>query len=137
LQARFLSGDYDTANAAAEKAKALLWLVEPFIQSVNYYYYSALARAAVYDTAASDRQAEGLAVLKQSLERLREWADIGPKTFSDKYTLVAAEIARLEGQDIEAMRFYEEAIRLAREHGFIQNEGIAHELAARFYGARG
>ena len=35
------------------------------------------------------------------------------------------------------MRLYEEAIRLAREHGFVQNEGLANELAARFYAARG
>ncbi|MGH9959181.1 MAG: hypothetical protein ACREBC_18975, partial [Pyrinomonadaceae bacterium] len=27
--------------------------------------------------------------------------------------------------------------RSAREHGFVQNEGLAHELAARFYRARG
>jgi PAS domain S-box-containing protein len=32
---------------------------------------------------------------------------------------------------------YEQAIRSAREHGFVQNEGLAHELAARFYAARG
>ena len=35
------------------------------------------------------------------------------------------------------MRLYEEAVDSAREHGFIQNEGIANELAARFYAARG
>ena len=35
------------------------------------------------------------------------------------------------------MRLYEKAVGLAREHGFIQNEGLAHELAARFYAARG
>src|SRR6266446_6085252 len=36
------------------------------------------------------------------------------------------------------MRSYEEdAIRSARENGFVQNEGIAGELAARFYLKRG
>ena len=35
------------------------------------------------------------------------------------------------------MRCYEQAIRSAREHGFVQNESLAHELAARFYAARG
>ena len=35
------------------------------------------------------------------------------------------------------MRLYEEAIRSARENGFVQNEGTAHEVAARFYAARG
>jgi PAS domain S-box-containing protein len=35
------------------------------------------------------------------------------------------------------MRLYEAAIRFAREQGFVQNEGLAHEVAARFYAARG
>jgi GAF domain-containing protein len=38
---------------------------------------------------------------------------------------------------MDAERLYEEAIRSAREHGFVQNEGIANELAANFYAARG
>jgi PAS domain S-box-containing protein len=50
---------------------------------------------------------------------------------------VSAEIARVEGRNLDAMRLYEEAIQAAREHGFVQNEGIAHELAAGFYVARG
>jgi GAF domain-containing protein len=35
------------------------------------------------------------------------------------------------------MRWYEQAIRSASENGFVQNEGVAHEVAARFYIARG
>jgi PAS domain S-box-containing protein len=35
------------------------------------------------------------------------------------------------------MRLYEQAIRSARENGFVQNEGLANEVAARFYNARG
>ena len=31
----------------------------------------------------------------------------------------------------------EQAIRSAHEHGFVQNEGLAYESAARFYAARG
>jgi hypothetical protein len=35
------------------------------------------------------------------------------------------------------MAFYEQAILLARENGFVQNEALAYELAGRFYAARG
>jgi PAS domain S-box-containing protein len=35
------------------------------------------------------------------------------------------------------MRLYEAAIQSARDNGFVQNEGVAHEVAARFYAARG
>ena len=36
-----------------------------------------------------------------------------------------------------AAHLYEQAIRSAREHGFVHNEAIAYETAARFYRARG
>src|SRR4029077_1399011 len=70
-------------------------------------------------------------------DQLREWAETYPPTFADKYTLVLAEIARIEGRDVDAMRLYEQAIHLTRENGFIQNEALAHEVAARFYAVRG
>jgi hypothetical protein len=35
------------------------------------------------------------------------------------------------------MRLYEKAIRSARDHGFVQNEALAYEVAARFYLTRG
>ena len=35
------------------------------------------------------------------------------------------------------MRLYEQAIQSARENGFVLNEGLAHEVAARFYAAHG
>ena len=35
------------------------------------------------------------------------------------------------------MHLYERAIRSARENGFVHNEALAYELAARFYAARG
>jgi two-component sensor histidine kinase len=50
---------------------------------------------------------------------------------------VSAEIARLEGRAFDAMQLYEQAIQSAHENGFVQNEALAHEVAARFYAARG
>ena len=35
------------------------------------------------------------------------------------------------------MHLYEQAIRSARANGFVHNEALANELAARFYAARG
>ena len=39
--------------------------------------------------------------------------------------------------DFEAERLYEQAIRSAHANGFVHNEALANELAARFYAARG
>ena len=47
LKARFLSGDYAEALAAADKAKGLLWAIAAQIQLLDYYYYAALTVAAL------------------------------------------------------------------------------------------
>ena len=88
-------------------------------------------------TASADQQQAWRELLTAHREQLREWAENYPPTFADKHALVSAEIARIERRDADAMRLYEQAIRSAREHGFVQNEGLAHEVAARFYAARG
>jgi PAS domain S-box-containing protein len=137
MKARFLSGDYTEALAAAGKVKPLLWTSAAQIQLLDYFYYTALTMAALYDNASADEQQEWREVLSVHREQLREWAESYPPTFADKHALVLAEIARIEGRDLDAMRLYEEAIRSARENGFVQNEGVANESAARFYLKRG
>jgi PAS domain S-box-containing protein len=138
LKARFLSGDYAEALAAADKARPLIkGAAVKVAQLVDYFYYTALTAAALYENASTDEQTRWRKLLTTRLERLREWAENYPPTFGNQHALVSAEIARLEGRDADAMRLYEEATRSARDHGFVQNEGLAHEVAARFYAARG
>jgi PAS domain S-box-containing protein len=137
LQTRFMLGDYEAAIAAAQKAKLLLWAATGCIQLLDYYYYTALAIAAVIKTAPPDRQREWRETLTAHLEQLRDWAESCAPTFLDKHALVCAEVARVDSRDVDAMRLYEQAIRFARENGFIHDEGIANEVAGRFYLDRG
>jgi PAS domain S-box-containing protein len=137
LKARFLSRDYAEALAAADKAKPLLWAIAAQIQLLDYYYYAALTVAALYEKGNAHEQAGWRDLLKSHREQLREWAENYPPTFADKHLLVLAEINRLEGRDSDAMRLYEQAIRSAHENGFVQNEALACEVAARFHEARG
>jgi PAS domain S-box-containing protein len=136
LEARFLSGDYAEALAAADQAKELLQFSEAQITVLDYYYYAALTVAALYEAASVDRQAAWHKRLTEHRERLRGWAANNPPTFADKHALVSAEIARIEKRDGDALRLYEEAIRSAHEQGFVQNEGVAHEVAAQYYLSR-
>ena len=50
---------------------------------------------------------------------------------------MSAEVARIEGRGLDAERLYEQAIRSARDNGFIHHEALASELASHFYWARG
>src|SRR5262249_1396822 len=68
---------------------------------------------------------------------LELWAQNCPENFENRTALVGAEIARIEGRVLDAEHLYEQAIRTARTNGFIHNEALAYELAARFYAARG
>jgi PAS domain S-box-containing protein len=137
LKARFLSGDYAEALAAADEAKPLLSFTTAQIQQLDYFYYAALAVAALYENASADEQTAWRELLAMHREQLHEWAETYPPTFGDKHALVSAEIARLDGRDTDAMHLYEDAIRSARANGFVHNEGVALEVAARFYAARG
>ena len=137
LKARFLSGDSADALEAAGKAKPLLQALAGQIAMLDYFFYAALAVSALYETGSADQRESWRELLTVHAEQLREWAESCPSTFEDKHALVLAEIARIETRDADALRLYEEAIQLAREHGFVQNEGLAHELAAQYLpGAR-
>ncbi len=136
LKARFLSGDYAEALTAAAKAEAL-WASVTQMRLLDYFYYTALTMAALYENGSSREQSEWHERLITHRKQLHAWAENGPATFGDKLALVSAEIARLEGRERDAMHLYEEAIQLSRKHGFVQNEGLAQEVAARFYAACG
>ena len=55
------------------------------------------------------------------------WAENCPENFENRAALVGAEIARIEGRELDAERLYELAIRSARANGFVHNEAIAYE----------
>ncbi len=137
LQAGFFSGNYESAMEAAQRANVLLWATAGCIQLLDYHYYTGLAIAAVFKTTPPDSQSERREALMAHVEQLRDWAEHCSVTFKDKYTLILAEVARIEGRDLDAMHLYQQAIHFARENGFVQNEAIANEVAARFFLARG
>ena len=70
-------------------------------------------------------------------QRLLQWAGNCPDNFESRAVLVGAEIARLDGRELDAQRLYEQAIKSAGANGFVNIEALANELAGRFYGARG
>ena len=137
LQARFLAGEYVDALQAASRAEPMLWNTVSLLEIVEYHFYDALCHAAVHESASSEDRKYHRARLTEHLEKLDTWGLHCPENFANRAALVGAEIARIEGRDADAMRLYEQAIRSARDHGFVQNEGLAYEVAARFYSARG
>jgi PAS domain S-box-containing protein len=137
LQARFFAGEYAAAVEASSRAQSLLWTVVSHFETAEYDFYGALSRAASCDSAPAGERRQHQEALAAHHKQLQAWADNCPDNFENRAALVGAEIARLEGRELDAERLYEQAIGSARENGFIHNEALAYELAARFYAARG
>ncbi len=127
LQARLLSGDLEAALVASSQAKELLWSSLGHVQFHDYHVYRALALTGNYERADP----------AELQSRLRRWASHHPGNFAHTCQLVSAEILRIAGQDMEAIRCYEQAIRMARAGGFVQIEGLAYELASEFWRKHG
>src|SRR5690606_8149774 len=69
--------------------------------------------------------------------RFKVWADHAPMNYLHKWQLVEAERHHLAGRHRKAEQCYEESINTARSYGYLSDEALAHELAGRFFLARG
>jgi PAS domain S-box-containing protein len=136
LQLRYYAGDYAGCLEAIKAVQAGLFF--PLYEKVcEFSFFSALTHAAVLSESAAPPLGEHWSALLEARGHLDMWAERCAVNFADRARLVGAEVARLQGDVGRAGELYEEAIRLARENAFLQNEGLANELAARFYGHRG
>jgi PAS domain S-box-containing protein len=137
LQARFFAGDYASAIQASSRGQGLLWTLVS-LEAAEYHFYSALCQAASCDSAeGGEPQRSYVDAVAAHHRQLQRWAENCPDNFENRAALVGAERARIEGQDVDAMRLYEQAIRSSRANDFIHQEALAYELAARFYAAQG
>jgi PAS domain S-box-containing protein len=137
LQARYLAGDHIAAMDVSSKAQRLLWTSPSRWETVEFCFYGALSHAASWDFAPPDLKQQHFEALKAHHNQLDIWVQNCPENFENRVALVGAEIARIEGRELDAERLYEQAIGSARANGFTHNEALAYELAARFYAARG
>ncbi|MCP4131785.1 MAG: response regulator, partial [bacterium] len=99
---------------------------------LHFFYYS-LALLLSYSNAGRKKQKKYLKLVRKNQKKLKKWAGHAPMNYLHRYDLVEAELARVTGDAMRAMDFYRKAIRGARDNGFIPDEGIGAECAARFY----
>jgi len=102
-----------------------------------FHFYDSLARLAVFPDTPKTEQHDLLEKVTANQEKMKKWADHAPMNYLHKFYLVEAERHRVQGSYIEAMEDYDKAIKGAKENEYIQEEALAHELAAKFYLAWG
>src|SRR5690606_31811345 len=138
MQAALFTGDVPGALAAAERASALVGAIGTQFSAAEVRLYTTLAHLAAEAEAKDDEaRARHLAEAERLAEPIEHWAEACPENFRHMHALVGAELARARGDDLEAMRLYDQAIAAAREGRYIHAEGLASELCARFHRGRG
>lgn len=133
MHLHYLAGDYQLALAAGEKGQRFLESLLGFLLYAEYCFYYILVITALYEELSFWDQKRLWKEIKRMQSRMKKWSETCPENFQHKYLLTSAEIARVQQDRMQAMAYYDQAIRSARENGYFQNEALANELAGKFY----
>ena len=120
---------YEMLVAAAEFSNALYGQFQP----VLHCFYQSLSVLQLYGVEPEKQPKDYQQVVQKNREQLQVWADNSPENCLSKFLLLEAEIARVAQEKWQAAEFYDRAIQLAKENQFLNEEALAHELAAKFY----
>ncbi|HOO11668.1 MAG TPA: AAA family ATPase, partial [Bacillota bacterium] len=133
MQLSYLSGNYREALLYADKVEGCKDVMMGFMISADCNFYHSLSIAAVYKELSPKDRRRLMKVLRKNQRKMKKWADSCGDNFLHKYLLVRAEMLRVLGRKREAGPLYDEAIASAQQNGYVQNQAIACELAAKFY----
>ncbi|HLO86885.1 MAG TPA: AAA family ATPase [Nostocaceae cyanobacterium] len=133
----YLFGKYQESIKAAELTEEIHQNFPGFhIYPFSKFYHS-LALLALCNNCSLSERNHYIKKVDINQKKMKKWADHSPCNYKHKYDLVAAEKARILGKNWQAVELYSQAIRGAKENGYLQEEAIGNELAAKFYLARG
>ncbi|MEG4848857.1 AAA family ATPase, partial [Microcoleus sp. F10-C6] len=125
--------NYSQALENLTQAENYLGAVTSQLAVPIFYFYDSLVRLAVYSDTPESEQQEILVRVQANQEKMQNWAHHAPMNHLHKFYLVEAERHRILGEKIAAIEMYDKAIALAKENEYINEEALAHELAAKFY----
>ena len=98
-----------------------------------FYFYDSLTALAEYSKATVFEHKKLLERVTENQSKMQIWANHAPMNYLHKFELVEAEQCRVLRQMGQAVDLYDRAITGAKLNGYIQEEALANELAARFY----
>ncbi|MEG4145195.1 AAA family ATPase [Microcoleus sp. Pol12B5] len=128
---RFLLEDIARASVDVDRARQYLAACVGTTSEAGLYFYDSLIALA---TPESEAELEtSLQRVQENQRKLQHWAEHAPMNYLHKWLLVEAEKYRLARQRAEAIEMYDRAIVLAQENEYLNEEALAHELAAKFY----
>ncbi|RFP61669.1 MAG: GAF domain-containing protein [Limnothrix sp. CACIAM 69d] len=129
----YLFGDYDRSFEYINEVKKYLDNIVGMLHVPAVHFYGGLTYLAVTVGKPEKERLELLALAEQHYASLSTWAENAPMNYQHKLDLVSAERHRFWGNILEAIDDYERAVAGAKANGFVQEEALANELAAKFY----
>jgi predicted ATPase/signal transduction histidine kinase len=132
----FLLYLFEQYEEAAEQSALLAFYLDSAISQLPLalsVFYDALIQLTQYQQATIVAQSQLLEHVQQQQDKLQRWAALAPSNYQHRWELVEAERCRVLDKQLEAMELYDQAIAGAKENGYIQEEALANELAAKFY----
>jgi histidine kinase len=128
-------GDYQKALRQLQEARKYAHTVRT---TLHYWdLYEGIARSMVQPLLSKEEQEQNKKAIVAIRNDLQSFAAHSPSNYTNKAHLIEAELARLDGDDPRAERYYEMAVAAAKEHGFTHEEALAAELAGRYWLGRG
>lgn len=129
----YLFNEESVAVENANYARQYLDGVVALLAIPTFYFYDSLSHLALETAPSILAEKNIIERIKDNQKKLKNWAYYAPINHLHKHDLVEAELHRILGQKLEAMEMYDRAISGAKENGYIQEEALANELAAKFY----
>ncbi|WP_322112031.1 ATP-binding protein [Aerosakkonema funiforme] len=130
-------GDYrDAINYVAQAQSHIVAVSGSFFVPI-FYFYAALTHLTYLPSQSEQEQSEILTIAQTHQTTLAQFAYQAPMNHQHKVDLIEAEKQQVWGQNYAAADYYDRAISGAKANGYIQEEALANELAAKFYLAWG
>ncbi|GAB4306126.1 MAG: AAA family ATPase [Oscillatoriaceae cyanobacterium] len=129
----YLFGNITRALEYIDRTHPYLSAVSGFVHTPAFHFYAGLTYLIVAITQSDSEQSHTLTLAEQHQATLSQWAHYAPMNHKHKVDLLEAEKCRVLGKRYEASDLYDRAIAGAKENGFVQEEALANELAAKFY----
>jgi len=128
-----LFGSYEIAHELSLETEKYLASGFSAVFNPVHYFYDSLNRLALMNNDGEKNRRKFFNKVKKNQKKIKKWAKDAPMNYLHKWYLVEAEIARIHGKKLKAMSDYKQSIKLANENGYINEEALANELAAKFY----
>lgn len=136
-QILYLCEEYAEAHSFILEAEKLKACSPGGISLAELNFYHSLILTALFDRSSQEEQTQYREKISANQKQMQIWAENCQENFLHMYLLVEAEIARISGNDWEAIDLYEQAIASASINGFVQNAALGNELAAKFWLGKG